>query len=154
MTLGSKMVACIEDLWKQAQKIHPDIPDAVVTVGSGVAGYSTPRWGHVVTNMWGTGDVVGADGNLHHFLLSGETFDSGAEQTLATLLHEAAHLVAAERNVKDTSNGGRYHNQKFKKIAEELGLVVGKQDPYGWTDTTLADGTLDLFDVSVVEYLA
>ena len=31
---------------------------------------------------------------------------------LDTLLHEAAHALAAARGIKDTSRQGRYHNKK------------------------------------------
>src|SRR6266542_4043035 len=37
---------------------------------------------------------------------------------LATMLHEAGHGLAAARNLKDTSRQGRYHNAKYKALAE------------------------------------
>jgi hypothetical protein len=57
---------------------------------------------------------------------------------LMILLHEAAHAVANQRGIKDTSREGRYHNQRFKTIAEELQLGVESRDPaIGWSATTL-----------------
>ena len=41
--------------------------------------------------------------------------------------------LASERGVKDASGQGRYHNRRFKTIAEELGLDVGQGPPFGWT---------------------
>jgi uncharacterized RmlC-like cupin family protein len=71
MELGSKLTAALEDLWKQIQKNHPEVPTAVVSVASGVVDYNAPRWGHVVPRMWGS-QAVGHEDNLHHVLISGE----------------------------------------------------------------------------------
>jgi hypothetical protein len=61
-----------------------------------------------------------------------------ATDVLMILLHEAAHAVATQRGIKDTSRNGRYHNQRFKTIAEELSLAVEGRDPaIGWSATTL-----------------
>lgn len=149
MTTGSELVRTIEDLWRQAQKLHPEIPDAVIGMTSGTAGYSRPRWGHVLAHAFGD-DVVGAEGNQHHYMIAGECFADGAERVLANLLHEAAHLVATSRGVQDCASNGR-HNKKFKTIGEELGLIVqdaGRQ--FGWTITSLAEGTKDLYNLSEV----
>jgi len=43
---------------------------------------------------------------------------------LGTLLHEAAHGMAATRQIKDTSRQGRYHNRRFAELAAELGITV------------------------------
>jgi hypothetical protein len=58
-------------------------------------------------------------------------------ELLATVLHEAAHSIASERGIRNTSRQGRYHNQRFKAIAEELGLKVSPDPPFGWSRTTL-----------------
>jgi hypothetical protein len=70
--------------------------------------------------------LVTADG------LAGSPLD-----VLGLLLHEGAHAVARERGVKDVSRQGRYHNRQFKAIAEELGLDVAQDPPFGWTSTTV-----------------
>jgi hypothetical protein len=56
---------------------------------------------------------------------------------LAIVLREAAYSLASERGVKDTSRQGRYHNQRFKAIAEELGLEVSRDPPFGCSRTSL-----------------
>src|SRR6266545_1119836 len=48
----------------------------------------------------------------------GEGLRRGARDVLATMLHEAGHGLAAARNLKDTSRQGRYHNAKYKALAE------------------------------------
>jgi hypothetical protein len=62
---------------------------------------------------------------------------SGATDVLTTLRHEAAHAIARQRGIKDTSRQGRYHNKRFKAIGDELGLVVSCDPPVGWSATTL-----------------
>ena len=39
-------------------------------------------------------------------------------ETIATLMHEMAHLYNIQNEIKDTSRAGIYHNTKFKETAE------------------------------------
>jgi hypothetical protein len=57
----------------------------------------------------------------------------GATEMFAVLLHEAAHTIASRRGIKDTSRQGRYHNGRFRMIAEEVGLVGGRDSERGWS---------------------
>lgn len=57
------------------------------------------------------------------------------EKIVATVIHECCHLYAMQNGIKDTSNRGVYHNRKFKKLAEERGLVISKDAYRGWTVT-------------------
>ena len=50
---------------------------------------------------------------------------------LGTLLHEAAHALAAARGIQDTSRQGRYHNTRFAQLARELGIDVAKSPRLG-----------------------
>jgi len=59
--------------------------------------------------------------------------------------HEAAHELADQRRIQDTSRQGRYHNQRFKRLAEELGLRVEHHPTLGWSPTTLPDVTADSY---------
>ena len=59
--------------------------------------------------------------------------------------HEAVHAVAFERGIKDTSRQGRYHNARFRAVAEELGLEAGRDSPFGWSSTAVAAGTTALY---------
>lgn len=60
---------------------------------------------------------------------------------LGTLLHEAAHGLAAVRGVQDTSRQGRYHNKGFRTLGEELGLVITEVDKIGRSGTALSPET-------------
>ena len=43
--------------------------------------------------------------------------------------------------MKDTSRQGRYHNHRFRTVAEELGLQVERDSAFGWTQTQLRAST-------------
>ena len=55
-----------------------------------------------------------------------------------TLLHEMIHLFNLQKEIKDTSRGGTYHNKRFKESGEQHGLVV-EQGKSGWNKTSLTD---------------
>lgn len=63
------------------------------------------------------------------------------KEICATLLHEMVHLWNLQNDIQDTSRSGTYHNKKFKTVAEEHGLIIEKDDKYGWTKTTLNEET-------------
>jgi hypothetical protein len=58
---------------------------------------------------------------------------------LDTLLHEAAHGLAHARTIKDTSRQGRWHNQRYAKLAREVGLEVTADAKTGLSQTHLTD---------------
>jgi hypothetical protein len=66
-----------------------------------------------------------------------ELLADGAAGVFGVLLHEAAHAIAATRDIKDTSRQGRYHNSRFKLIAEEVGLAGTRDPEIGWSLTAL-----------------
>lgn len=62
---------------------------------------------------------------------------------LVSVLREAVHALAYERGEQVTSRGGRYHNTRFAKLAEEVGLVATQdqnQHGNGWSVVELAHG--------------
>ena len=63
------------------------------------------------------------------------------KEVCATLIHEMVHLDNLKKGIKDTSGNGRYHNKRFKETAEAHGLIIEKDDKYGWTITKLAEST-------------
>ena len=70
-----------------------------------------------------------------------ELLADGAAGVFGVLLHEAAHAIAATRDIKDTSRQGRYHNSRFKLIAEEVGLAGTRDPEIGWSLTALTATT-------------
>lgn len=63
------------------------------------------------------------------------------KEICTTLLHEMVHLWNLQNDIQDTSRSGTYHNKKFKTVAEEHGLIIEKDDKYGWTKTSLNEET-------------
>ena len=61
---------------------------------------------------------------------------------LTQILHEAAHALAHARNIQDTSRQGRYHNKKYKALAEEVGLNCEQMGNIGWSKTSLRKVTV------------
>ena len=64
------------------------------------------------------------------------------EEVVASMIHEACHLLNIVHGVPDTSNNGVYHNKQFKRTAEEHGLIVTRSDKYGWSHTAPGDPVL------------
>lgn len=52
-------------------------------------------------------------------------------------------LYALQKEIKDTSRSGIYHNKKFKEIAESHGLNVLEADKIGWSVTSLKSETVE-----------
>ncbi len=71
--------------------------------------------------------------------------DRNPEEICETLLHEQCHLYNIVHGIMDCSNGGRYHSSKFKRTAEEHGLICEKLDYYGWTLTSFNEDALAYF---------
>lgn len=130
---ASAVVAACEAAWTAIQLEHPEVPDAVMILGSGVERGRLVKLGH-----WWGGRWL-ADGNVRgEVLLAGEALHLPPEQVFEVLLHESAHGLCAARAVKDTSRGGRYHNARFQAAATEVGLTVGQMRPYGWARTAVS----------------
>jgi hypothetical protein len=82
-----------------------------------------------------------AAASLGEVLITADGLAGSATDALETLVHEAAHAIAFQRGIKDTSRQGRYHNKHFKAIAEEIGLEVCRDPERGWSVTALSDPT-------------
>lgn len=109
----------------------------VVVVAAGSGGRRGQlKLGHFAAARW---EADG--GELPELLVGGEGLRRGALDVLGTLLHEAAHGLGLARGIQNTSRGGRYHNSRFKALAEELGLDVAQVGAIGWSDTTVRPGT-------------
>lgn len=127
------IIDALDVLAGQVRKLNPDVPDNIVIVlASGKTGRGA-KHGHFAPDSW--------NDNHHEILISSESLARGAEATLGTLIHELAHASANATGTQDTSNKGRYHNKKFKKIAEAMGIELAEAPTIGWSVTTLPDGT-------------
>ncbi|MEZ5378243.1 MAG: hypothetical protein R2733_17180 [Acidimicrobiales bacterium] len=141
---ASDVVVACEIAWRAFQVQHPELPDAVIILGSGVDRGRLVRLGHWWGGRWEAGNELRGE-----VLLAGEALHLPVEDVFEVLLHEAAHGLNAARGVKDTSRGGRYHNARFKTTAVEVGLDVEMMPPYGWAKTTLTPAAIDRYAAEI-----
>jgi curved DNA-binding protein CbpA len=141
---ASRILKVLEDIWLEIRRRHPEIPRVVVIIASGTEGKQA-RFGHHAPGRWNVAGEQRAE-----IMISGEGLRRGAQQVLATMLHEAAHALAAERGIQDTSRQGRYHNRKFKTTAEQLGITVEHDTKAGWSITTLPAHTAAAYTTQIV----
>ena len=122
---------------------------------------SSPRsYGHTtVQKIWKEAGDKNA-GSYYELNISAEYLDRPIINVMATLLHEMIHIYCLENKIKDTSNGYRYHNKKFKQEAEKRDLKMSYNNYIGWSITeptgefiaTLEK--LDLLDLKLEHYRA
>ena len=139
-TVTGLLVTAVEAVWTQIRRRHPAVPDVVVTLGCGSSRPGSVTLGAFAPNRWVQGEV-----DVHELFIGGEGLADGPVELLGTLLHEAAHGMAATRGVKDTSRQGRWHNDRFRELAAELGLDITKDDRIGWSLTTIPAATRDRY---------
>ena len=132
---ASRILKVLEDIWLEIRRWHPEIPPAVIIIASGTDGKQA-RLGHHAPGRW---NVAGQQ--YAEVMISGEGLRRTPDEVLGTLLHEAAHALACERGIKDTSRQGRYHNKAFKTCAEQLGLTVEHDNQFGWSAATITPAT-------------
>lgn len=127
----SDETAFFESAFKVLNKVYfeGDLPEVVITI------QSTPRvYGHITVQKIWTGNTE--ENYLREINIGADYLDRPIEAVMATLLHEMVHLYCAVENIKDTSNGGRYHNKKFKQEAEKRDLSIEFADYIGWSVTS------------------
>jgi hypothetical protein len=134
----ASVIQALEDAWTDIRSRHTDVPHAVLVVASGSTARNQLVLGHFAGGRWQHGA-----NRLPEVLVSGEGLRRPAPEVLTTLLHEAAHGLAATRGIKDTSRQGRWHNRRFAALAAELGVDPAQDPVLGWSPCTLRPSTLD-----------
>ena len=138
---GSMLIRALERTWAGIRRRHADVPQVVIITGAGSGRHPGALvLGHFAAHRW---DVNGQ--GRHELFVGGEGLARGAREVLATLLHEATHGLAAARGIKDTSRQGRYHNTRYRQLAQELGIEVIRHAIYGWSPTTLPEATAETY---------
>ncbi|MCA1680134.1 MAG: hypothetical protein LC790_01535 [Actinobacteria bacterium] len=131
---AARLVAALEHAWQQIRARHPDVPRVQIVIGQGSGHRGGLLLGQLAPERWqpsGPGELV------HELLVGGEGLARGAVDVFTTLLHEAAHALALTRQIADTSRDGRYHNQRYRQLAHELGLEVQRDAQQGFSSTRL-----------------
>lgn len=122
------VLAALESVWERIQEEHPQLPDQFITLTR--------------THEQHAGWV-----DEHGITITTHTLDRDAEDVLGALLHEAAHVLAGVRGIKDIRDKSQgeasYHNKHFKLLAEEVGLkpFSMKDDTNGWHTSMLTKDT-------------
>jgi hypothetical protein len=156
----SQLLAVLESSWAAIRRQYPEVPAAVMVVAAGSdRRQGLFKWGHFAALRWRRRQVDGEEGGgapaaLPEVLVAGEGLERPALEVFGTLLHEAAHGVADVRQVRDTSRDGRYHNRRYRAIAETMGMDVEEMEPYGHARTTVHPETAALFADQVEELAA
>lgn len=141
---ASAVVAACEAAWSDIRAHHPELPEVVMVLGSGIERGRLVKLGHWWGGRWlADGEVRG------EVLLAGEALHLPADKVFEVLLHEAAHGINAARGIKDTSRGGRYHNEKFASTAREVLLEVRAMRPYGLAATSLSTAAAERYSSTV-----
>jgi hypothetical protein len=132
------LVAALEHAWAAIRTRHPEVPNAIIVLGSGSPTKASQalKWGHFASLRWQHGGT-----RLPEVLVSGEGLKRTPQEVFTTLLHEATHGLADARNIQDTSRQGRWHNKRFAKLAAELGMTTTRDDRLGFSPCTLTDQT-------------
>lgn len=124
----TKMSRAVGQLEKMYNTLNADfyggaLPVPILTVQS-----KPGTWGHcTIGKVWKR-----KDGDTYEMNIAAEVLDQDIEEILDTLLHEMVHLYCRENGIKEVSRGGKYHNGKFKELAEKCGLMCVKAGQYGW----------------------
>jgi hypothetical protein len=143
--ISAPMVEALEQAWADIRFRHADLPPAVVVLGAGSIGAPAGalKLGQFAAMRWADGTTEGQ--RLAEVFVGGEGLVRGPAEVLGTLLHEAAHALAHVRGIQDTSRQGRWHNARFKALAEEMGIQVTKDPRIGWSPTTVHDDTRTVY---------
>lgn len=85
--------------------------------------------------------------NYYEISICPEFMDRSIYDICATLLHEMVHLWNLQNDIQDCSRGNTYHNKKFKKVAEEHGLIINYDKRIGWSLTKLQPTTKEFINL-------
>ncbi|QUC63800.1 hypothetical protein IOD14_43935 (plasmid) [Streptomyces sp. A2-16] len=145
---GTRIVTALELTWGAIQKHHPDVPDVVIVTGTGRRARGRLKWGHHTADRWLDAAAAGRKAEL---FVSGEAVAKGGEMVVETMLHEAAHALAAARSIRDTSCAGRWHNREYAALAREVGLEPPKRAAkvIGFSDSLITAATVGRYAAQI-----
>lgn len=124
----TKMSRAVGQLEKMYNTMNQDfyggaLPTPIITVQSKPGTY-----GHCTTGkVWKR-----KEDDTYEMNIAAEVLNCEIEEIIDTLLHEMVHLYCRENGIQEVSRGGKYHNGKFKALAEKCGLLCVKAGQYGW----------------------
>lgn len=119
----------LEQSFEKLNKLYfnSSLPKVIITIQS-----SPKSNGYITVNEVWKDNIH----TYHEINISAEHISRPIENVLATLVHEMVHLYCMVNNIKDVSNGGRYHNRRFKEEAEKRDLIIEKVKYIGYSKTS------------------
>lgn len=132
-----RILDALAALWRAIRQRHQELPDVPMTWGTSGRRGRTAGLPHLHGGTW-SGELTIADE------LTAEPFG-----LFCAVLHDAVHALAAARGVSVTSNNGRYHNTRFKPLADELGLTTTESERWGWSQTEPTRETVKVYDAEL-----
>jgi hypothetical protein len=118
---NAALLAALETAWEVVQSRHPELPAVTFTTGSAVKRDAL---------KWSVRDSVAAreptsviSTDRPELRIADTTLRAGPKAVITALLHQGTHAVCARRGIRDTTNRGKWHNQKFREVAVEFGLT-------------------------------
>lgn len=137
-------VQTLETLFNKfnAHLFNSEVETPVITISpdttKGAYGWCTTK------KIWKSGEE-----EYYEINICAEHLNRPFNEVCGTLIHEMVHLYNIGHEIKDTSANGRYHNKKFKETAENHGLIIEKDDRFGWTITKLQDTTAQWIEENI-----
>lgn len=132
----SRVAGYLEKMYRQlnADKFNNELEECIITI------QNTPgAYGHVTcARVWKSKDC-----SRYELNIGASTLDRPIENVVSTLLHEMVHIYNLMNDIQDCSRNGTYHNRKFKEKAESVGLIIDKDNKYGWTITSPSESLID-----------
>lgn len=128
MSQGQITARTIRRIWDLLREREPQLPAVTVNVVPTIG--RTSAWLRFTPSL-GETHVLQAlpDALAHH-----------PREVVCQVAHEAAHALAHVLGVADTSKRGRYHNARFRALAEHMGLEWCGDNPpqdVGYADMRL-----------------
>lgn len=68
----------------------------------------------------------------YEIALSSDKIALPVEELAGELVHEMVHLYCFVNGLKDTSRNGCYHNNRYREVAENYGLICVQDEKRGW----------------------
>lgn len=140
-TRSSPIAEALRTSWAAVRSVHPEIPSGCVVLEPASSGPLADAVRIGCATRWRRLDAGDDEFPSLEVVVSGDRLRSGSIGILSTVLHEAAHVLAHVRGVRDTSRQGRYHNEGFRRAADELGLDVARSHRFGWSTTAVPPHT-------------
>jgi hypothetical protein len=103
--MAEALVAALAETWRAIQNRHPDVPDVVLTVGSGTLGARRGEvtLGHFAAGRWHTTrSEQGPDAAVDHLRLFGEPWFGGPLPTIS----DPTYLPVADEIAERTDRPG------------------------------------------------